>query len=251
MINSIVKSSIRYILIYAVLIILLYIAIYSIMNYHINESGDNLLNMAIERHSYKSVRFLLFLGVDINTKNRAGRSPIAIASSEMDIPMLEILIEHGADINSKTKDGVSLVALAIPDSRLKLIHQPDKSLKTVKFLIEHGAKFDEKDCDGDTPLCAAIMGDYPKTVDYLINLGIDISCDSKYSNSYLKEAAIYTDDVDIIKILLTHGASLNCKDYKGSDKVKMEMPYNHYSAEEIALIYHHFAIANYLKTCNM
>ena len=82
-------------------------------------------------------------------------------------------------------------------------------LEVVKYLISKGAKLDKIDKNGFTALSIACFCNHFEVVDYLVKKGADVIC----LNNKIPPiaAAIYNNNLDIIKYLLDHGVPLNSR----------------------------------------
>ena len=74
-------------------------------------------------------------GADVNYKNRAGSSPLLVASIKGNIKLAKLLIEKGADVNVKDLWNITPLSMAL--------ERNDKEM--VKFLLSNGATIDKYD----------------------------------------------------------------------------------------------------------
>jgi len=110
--------------------------------------------------------------IDVNktmTEYWAGWTPINVAAASNSVEVIEILLKYGADVNGKTTDGMTSLNTACYAG-----HE-----NAVKFLIENGAS---------------------------VNLGTEI--DASYVE-YPLENAIRSQNLNIIRELISHGAVIN------------------------------------------
>jgi ankyrin repeat protein len=95
------------------------------------------------------VQILLEYGVDVNTQNDAGCTPLDFASRNghrNDSRVVQLLIEHGADPNTRaSRSGFAPLHRASENGRIEV----------VRVLIEHGANVEVQDKYGRTPLNVA------------------------------------------------------------------------------------------------
>ncbi|RPA97265.1 ankyrin [Choiromyces venosus 120613-1] len=76
------------------------------------QNGDTLLNYAVERHSEAVVQTLLECGVNAETRDRYGRTPLTNAVDCGYEEMVQLLIDHGADVNSKDNSEITPLLIA-------------------------------------------------------------------------------------------------------------------------------------------
>ena len=94
------------------------------------------------------VQVLLDYGVDVNSQNSFGYTPLDSASRDghrNDAGVARLLIAHGADPNSRDVLGFTSLHRASDSGRIEI----------VRLLIEHGAKVEVKNDRGKTPLDVA------------------------------------------------------------------------------------------------
>jgi len=98
------------------------------------------------------VRVLLEYGVDVNTRNRGGFTPLNYASRgghRNDARVARLLIAHGADPNIPEQNGCTPLHRASMNGRIEI----------VRLLIEYGTNVEVKDDKGRTPLDVAWSDD--------------------------------------------------------------------------------------------
>lgn len=71
-----------------------------------NNGSKNFNTVDWETVSVAEVRFLIFLGADVNARNTYGITPLMLAASRNRNPaVIETLINAGADVNAKDQGG--------------------------------------------------------------------------------------------------------------------------------------------------
>ena len=65
------------------------------------------LHKSVEAGDLKGVKGLIEAGANLNIKDKSGRTPLDIATSEGYLDMVELLIENGAQLDALGKDGPS------------------------------------------------------------------------------------------------------------------------------------------------
>jgi PTS system fructose-specific IIA component/PTS system nitrogen regulatory IIA component len=133
------------------------------------------------------VLYLISQGVEINAKDKDGRTPLHEAAKRYgNATKLKCLIAKGADVNVKDNAGKTPLHDAVADIYWM-------RLEMVQDLISHGADVHAKDVKGNTPLhiAAASTGNY-----------------------YVGKRNI-SKQVDILKFLIASGADVNAKNHQG------------------------------------
>lgn len=90
---------------------------------------------ALHQYAIKEelTRYLVSQGLDINTQNAYGRTPL-YTHSTVGAPLVAVLLELGADVNLANNDGCTPLFTALANARVD----------TVKLLLEHGADIKHK-----------------------------------------------------------------------------------------------------------
>jgi ankyrin repeat protein len=184
---------------------------------------------ALHTHNYDRIPVLIKSGININTKNSNGITPLIYAISNNLIDIAKLLIENGADINAKNKNGITplMVVHNIEIAKLLIENGADVNAKDnndvtslmytddieiAKLLIENGADVNAKDKDGKTPLMYAVNNvnndNNDNNIDtsitqLLLEHGADINAVDKDD----KSAIMMTGNNDVIELLIQYGAT--------------------------------------------
>ena len=155
---------------------------------------------------YAAVNYLLEKGADVNQGNTTPF--IFICQQEyVSLSRLEYLLKIGADINAIRNGRTSL-------SYMCMINKIN--LNNIKFLLDNGA---DPNLGSTTPICSLIP--HSQNIDalmLLINAGANVNQESKFydrNNCYYTYKPLYSVckqdpvNIDIMKILLKHGANAN------------------------------------------
>jgi ankyrin repeat protein len=124
-------------------------------------SGNTPLHYTAYYGEFEMVQALLEYGVDVNTTNFVGCTPLDFASigDHYNEPRVaRLLIEHGADPNTRNVIGSTPLHRASGGGRIE----------TVRLLIEHGANVEVKDYVGRTPLDVALSEQHEEIVKLLL-----------------------------------------------------------------------------------
>lgn len=90
---------------------------------------------ALHQYAIKEelARYLVSQGLNINTQNAYGRTPL-YTHSTVGAPLVAVLLEIGADVNLANNDGCTPLFTALANARVD----------TIKLLLEHGADIKHK-----------------------------------------------------------------------------------------------------------
>jgi ankyrin repeat protein len=152
---------------------------------------------------------LLANGVDPNTGDYDGRTPLHLAAASGNLRVVEFLVGQMADVSVADKSGAKPVDDAIAHQRTLVTQlliasgsHPDElamaqrlaraaeigDVEQAKFLIEMGVWIDTADYDGRTALHLAARAGSLSTVDYLIGAKADMDASDRWGNTPLIDA---------------------------------------------------------------
>ena len=112
----------------------------------------------------ETVRFFVERGVDVNASfrsDKAGNSPLMLASAQLNAPMARFLLQKGADVNATTTDpGVGRNGVVGMGGYTPLMMAaPYGSAELVRTLLDAGANPNARDSRGMTPLMWAVASE--------------------------------------------------------------------------------------------
>lgn len=145
--------------------------VYSVGNVKRAIDSDLNINMRDERgcsllHAVNDedvAKYLIEIGVDVNARDRNGRTPLFRHSLFGNIGIMKILIEAGADVNAADKYG---------DTPLFVVLNPD----CARLLIDAGANLNAVSNSGENPVHANCYSDeYYDILKVLVDAGADIN----------------------------------------------------------------------------
>jgi hypothetical protein len=152
------------------------------------------------------IKFLLKAGIDINTTDNDGKTPLYSASENGHKNIVQLLVDAGADVNKVDKYSYTPL-LAASESGHK---------DTVKLLLQAGVDINKAGVAGNTPLHVAARKGYKDIVELLIKAGANATIPDNNGNTPLSLASrnyqmsVIKQDMDkyrdIIKLLCEHGA---------------------------------------------
>lgn len=150
---------------------------------------------------------LLFLesGIDINTRDERGWTPLMISSFNGNEEIAELLIRSGADVHAKDNAGYGPIHWAAFNGFDKVI----------KLLLGKGANPNAQSNFGWTPVMQAATRGHLAAVKQMIDGRADVNLASKDGWTALHKATS-NGHVDVVKLLLTAGANPDLKYQDGS-----------------------------------
>jgi uncharacterized protein len=187
---------------------------------------------------------LVAAGADVNAANRAGVAPLHLAIQAGDAAMTRWLLEHGADVAKPDRTGEPPLMIAA--------HTGDRAV--AQALLDHGATVDVRDAAfGQTPLMVAVRDQRLEVAKLLLDGGADANAQTtaaapprfippsespkglskglgiiragwpegrgkRFPAAGSKTPLLYAaraGDVDLTRLLLTHGAKLEIADGNG------------------------------------
>jgi ankyrin repeat protein len=152
----------------------------------------------------ESVKLLLEHGANPKTATRDGQTALHWAcESSANVDSIKFLLDYKADPNAVDNHGDSPLHLACDKGKLEVS----------KLLLSRGAVIDKRDASGRTPLArAAVNGNYPELVDFLLERGADVNAVDHNGNSIVGLCS----KEPILNKLLNHGAKINNKNNEGN-----------------------------------
>lgn len=163
---------------------------------------------AAARGDVQAVTLYVAAGLDRNTQDNRGRTPLMAAAEAGKAEVVKRLLEENARPDIQDKDGLTALLLAA---------SKDQS-ECVRLLVEANAdvtiKGTFKGVKNWTPLTKAVFEGYTKTVQVLLATSRDrLARDGQLDRALL--VACYLGNLDLIKALLDRGANVNAALEKG------------------------------------
>jgi len=132
----------------------------------LDKHGLTPLDIAVENNAYESVQTLLNHRANIHRVSDNEETLLHTACYGSDVDIVKLLIGRGLKINVKDKEGNTPLHYACED---------DDNLETVKFLLQMHAEINTQNNNHETALHIAIIYNCPEIVAYLISRDIDIT----------------------------------------------------------------------------
>ncbi|WP_339048690.1 ankyrin repeat domain-containing protein [Candidatus Mesenet endosymbiont of Phosphuga atrata] len=212
------------------------------------ETLNRILFGLVRSNSIEKTITILGLGLDINTQDDHGQTPIFLAALYNHLSMVEKLAELGADLETKDKLGDTILSKIVSKNNPYKKVSKEEQLAMVKLLIKQGAKLttrshnalpihraiqarcsldiikalltedtvNQKDYAGLAPLHLAVLKGRRDIVKLLIEykyVDINIREDTNEDTPLIMAARDKWQDV--VMLLLAHKADLNLKNKYG------------------------------------
>lgn len=178
--------------------------------------GNSLLMLAAKRHHVTALAALLGVGLDVNARNGAGDTPLAIAAGKSEYELMVV--------------GIGLALGQDRTSLMKLIFRPAQKstesaatarrLEAVKLLLAAEADPNVADTGGDTPLLEATRSGDAELVSLLIAAGAQVNVRSAAGNTALLHAAQFGLQ-EIAAILLEADADIAVTNSEGHTPLEL------------------------------
>ena len=225
----------------------------------IGSKGSTPLQRASKNGHIAIVEKLIKYKADPNQVGVSGWTPLILASEQNHPKIVEILLSAGADVNVTMAGGWTALMFACAynyPSIVSLLLQAgaDHSIRTTKWAAIHsatskyedpailielakaGADLNEVTHVGATPLILACQLNFELTVNVLLNYHISIDSQTKHGFTALM-AAVCNNNVNIVEILLSEGASVNITDNEGRSALEWSLECGHPEITQLLLLY--------------
>lgn len=203
-----------------------------------NRDSYPALSTAIRANDIPTSLKLLSLGLDPNTHDEVGFTPLMDAAIQNNDAVASALIHHGAHVDARDHGGDSALMLAAYHGAvgvIRLLHQHGAGVdarndrgetalitaaqedqpKSITCLVQLGAKVDGVDKAGATALFHAALQGHPHCVRTLLDLGADPNTSTTFGMSVLAAAAEGEGGGDIVQMLIDKGAKVDAPDHDG------------------------------------
>lgn len=174
------------------------------------------LTWAAENGYIDIVKSLIAKGVDVNTRDDAGRgnSALICAVWNGNLPIVRLLIKKGADVNLGNRLWTPLMAAAWTMGTWSTGHSKKDVRAILKLLLANGAKVNARDRAGQTALdLAAAVADVA-TLRALLRAGANIHTRTRNRSGALM-GAVQHHNLATIKFLLEQGINANARNKDG------------------------------------
>lgn len=154
-------------------------------------------------------------------------TPLHLAAAALQFKAAKLLLDGGADVNAENRRGATpLHYVCDPRPMLGGTWQPQTQADLIELLVQRGARHQHVDRGGASPLHRAVRARSPAAVRQLLIAGARVDAQLKKNGSTPLHLAVQStgaggtagainEQVEIIGILLEHGADPDFKDGNG------------------------------------
>ena len=177
----------------------------------VDANGDTPLLRAVKAGDIDSAKLLINKGVDLDIKNKDGRTALfeAVRNSN-DIDIIDLLMEKGANSSIKENSGYSVLYEA-----MYTISSADVRQRVVRILVEKGVDINSVDNYGNTALYFAVLKGDKEIAKLLLDRGAKIDALDKYGRTIL-HYAVSIGNNEMCRLLMQDGANVNIRDKDGN-----------------------------------
>lgn len=205
----------------------------------IGEISYTPLIVAVDKRNEEIVQLLIEAGADINIKLTSG-SALFYAVSRGDVKITKILLANGASLKKTKWNNFPLIIAAVEG----------RSYEIVKLLLEQGEDVNAEYIGGRgnnrdkilyTPLKMATKRGLVDIIELLISHGAEVNTKIENDDSALHEAVVslYNSSQKAVEFLIENGADINAKGFHGKTPLHLAsegQPVLHY--EKPHLLYY-------------
>lgn len=182
------------------------------------EPAPEALSIASNIGNLEDVEKLIGQGVDVNTKDGYGSTPLSYAAAGGYTEIVELLIDNSADVNARGNN----------DSTALIVAAAYGHIEIMKLLIDNGAEVDAKYFDGEiegrTALYPAAFFGQIEALELLIDSGADINNQTNMGGTALTYA-LHQRTTESVEFLINSGIDLNLKDNNGNTALMLAEAY--------------------------
>jgi ankyrin repeat protein len=202
------------------------------------QEGQSVLMTAARAGNPVAVKSLLDHGAEVNAKESwRGQTALMWATAENHPEVVKVLVDHGADVNAvsgvfdfremKVKPGDVPMHFPRGGFTALLFAARGGFTECARILLDHGADIKSADPDGTSALVLAIINGHSDTAEFLLDRKADPNAADSMGRAALFAAVDMRDmygsnrpapkdtnkvePMDLIKMLLDHGADPNAK----------------------------------------
>ncbi|MBC8217089.1 MAG: ankyrin repeat domain-containing protein, partial [Planctomycetes bacterium] len=168
------------------------------------------LHLAVCLGDLARVKSLVEEGVDVDTKDESGWTPLYWAASTAEEEVAEFLIGKGAGIDVRANNNCTPLHQAAFVGAAQL----------ASLLISKGADSNARDEGNGTPLHSAAEGGHKDVVELLLANGADVNAKGKDGRGPLHRA-VQAGHREVVQLLLANGADVSAKNNKGFTPLDM------------------------------
>lgn len=166
--------------------------------------GQSVLTSASQNRKCPNeiIEYLLANGANVNITDINGHTPLIFACENGQTEAIKILVKHGANHNTPYNKGITTFLMACSSA----------VLETVKTLVETGADLKGVSDDNVNVLMFAAKNPKVEVLEYIFSLGFDINAMDNNQETALTHACKRYYPLSNLKFLLANGADLYLHD---------------------------------------
>jgi hypothetical protein len=173
-------------------------------------NGYTMLHRAVIQDNIEAAKYLIESGADVNLKGYDGESPLFFVSSS---EMFDLLLKQNPRFDFLTSDKTTILHSY---AQIGLI-------EPVRYIVENNkVNINAKDRSDGTALLYAVQYNHYEMVEYLLEKG---AVQSHGWLVYPIHDAVENSNLDMVKLLLKHGADINCKNGEGETPLSYAKKY--------------------------
>ena len=184
-----------------------------------NHDGHAPLHLAVMKKNYGLVKCLIANKCDVDiTIGSSGQTALYLAIQVEDEEIMQILLENDATVNHVTVN-IYGHRLQGPLRDAPLNQAVTRGTDILKTLLSYSPDLKVKNISGDTALHIAVVSGSLAAIEALLEAGIE--CDTPNQNN--QTALDLVDNVNIMKVLIEHGATKWKRGNTVKDQLCMEL----------------------------
>ncbi|CAG7565196.1 unnamed protein product [Fusarium equiseti] len=203
-----------------------------------------------ERFAMMKIRFVLDSGLCVDEKSTHGSRPgepaIVMAARLGEFDIVDLLLANGANIFAQASDGLDLTKISISENRINLLRQIHAKARSssgcdwnpaIPFTYVFSDISDGVSFANCSVLHLAACSSAVEIIDYLFSNGLIDNADTCMQSFYtpLHVASLF-GDVETIRCLVRHGASVDGVNDKQKRPIELAIMYEEHDAVEILRI---------------
>lgn len=149
---------------------------------------------------------LINKGADINLENILGITPIHFAAEIGNLEFFEILLNKGADLNLVCRKENNILHYAVKGRNKDIV---------ARCLEESNVDITMKNQDGYSPIAFAVQTGDEAIISQLISQAVNLSVLSGQKETSLLHEATFSENINVLKILLKEGLSIDSQNING------------------------------------
>jgi len=161
--------------------------------------GD--IHEAAEAGSLGRVKALVEDGVDVNSQDGFGRTPLHWAAWNGHREVAELLLSQGAQVDAQDEDNETPLHWAAFNGHTE----------TVQLLLAQGAQVDAQNRWNGTPLHRAAVGGQVEVAELLLSQGAQVDAQDRWNGTPLHRAA-ENGHLEVAELLLSQGVQVDAQD---------------------------------------